>query len=51
MGHISAVYDQSAARVRGLAGNGKTLLAQEYALRFGSAFFGGVQITARDFHG
>ena len=42
IGLISGVYGQSAAQVRGLGGNGKTLLAREYALRFGSAYSGGV---------
>src|SRR4051794_41095926 len=32
----------SVAQVRGLGGVGKTLLAQEYALRFGAAYPGGV---------
>ncbi|MCX5201924.1 toll/interleukin-1 receptor domain-containing protein [Streptomyces sp. NBC_00237] len=31
-----------AVQIRGMAGVGKTLLAQEYALRFGAAFPGGV---------
>jgi hypothetical protein len=39
---ISGVYGQSAAQVRGLGGNGKSLLAREYALRFGPAYPGGV---------
>jgi hypothetical protein len=39
---ISGVYGQSAAQVRGLGGNGKTLLAREYAIRFGPAYPGGV---------
>jgi hypothetical protein len=42
IGLISGVYGQSAAQVRGLGGNGKTLLAREYALRFGPAYPGGV---------
>ena len=39
---ISGVYGAGAAQVRGLGGNGKSLLAREYALRFGSAYPGGV---------
>ena len=35
IGLISGVYGQGAAQVRGLGGNGKSLLAREYALRFG----------------
>jgi hypothetical protein len=42
IGLISGAYGQSAVQVRGLGGNGKSLLAQEYALRFGSAYPGGV---------
>jgi hypothetical protein len=42
IGVISGVYGQSAAQVRGLGGNGKSLLAREYALRFGPAYPGGV---------
>jgi hypothetical protein len=34
IGLISGVYGQGAAQVRGLGGNGKSLLAREYALRF-----------------
>jgi hypothetical protein len=36
------VHGQTAAQVRGLGGNGKSLLAREYAIRFGSAYPGGV---------
>ena len=39
---ITGVYGQSATQVRGLGGNGKSLLAREYAIRFGSAYPGGV---------
>jgi hypothetical protein len=39
---ISGIYGQSAAQVRGLGGNGKSLLAREYAVRFGPAYPGGV---------
>src|SRR6516162_7720919 len=42
IGLISGVYGQGAAQVRGLGGNGKSLLAREYALRFGPAYPGGV---------
>jgi len=42
IGLISGVYGQGTAQVRGLGGNGKTLLAREYALRFGPAYPGGV---------
>jgi TIR domain len=42
MSMISGVYGQSTAQVRGLGGNGKTLLAREYAIRFGPAYPGGV---------
>jgi hypothetical protein len=40
IGLISGVYGQGAAQVRGLGGNGKSLLAREYALRFGPAYPG-----------
>jgi tetratricopeptide (TPR) repeat protein len=33
---------QAAAQLRGMGGNGKSLLAREYAIRFGPAFPGGV---------
>jgi hypothetical protein len=39
---ISNVQGQCVARIRGLGGNGKTLLAREYAIRFGAAYPGGV---------
>jgi hypothetical protein len=39
---ISGVYGQSAAQVRALGGNGKTLLAREYSINFGPAYPGGV---------
>ncbi len=39
---ITGVYGQAAAQVRGLGGNGKSLLAREYAIRFGAAYPGGV---------
>ena len=39
---VSGVYGQTAAHVRGLGGNGKSLLAREYAIRFGPAYPGGV---------
>jgi hypothetical protein len=39
---VSGVYGQTTAQVRGLGGNGKTLLAIEYAIRFGPAYPGGV---------
>ncbi|HEY3456164.1 MAG TPA: tetratricopeptide repeat protein [Bryobacteraceae bacterium] len=39
---ITGVHGQTAAQVRGLGGNGKSLLAREYAIRFGSAYPGGV---------
>jgi len=39
---ITGVHGQAAAQVRGLGGNGKSLLAREYAIRFGSAYPGGV---------
>jgi hypothetical protein len=42
IGLISGIYGQGAAQVRGLGGNGKSLLAREYALRFGPAYPGGV---------
>ena len=42
IGLISGVYGQGAAQLRGLGGNGKSLLAREYALRFGPAYPGGV---------
>jgi tetratricopeptide (TPR) repeat protein len=39
---ISGVFGPAAAQVRGMGGNGKSMLAREYALRFGAAFPGGV---------
>ncbi len=38
----TGVHGQTAAQVRGPGGNGKTLLAREYAILFGSAYPGGV---------
>jgi hypothetical protein len=42
IGIITGVYGQTAAQVRGLGGNGKSLLAREYGIRFGRAYPGGV---------
>jgi hypothetical protein len=42
MSIITGVVGQAAAQVRGLGGNGKSLLAREYAIRFGPAYPGGV---------
>jgi tetratricopeptide (TPR) repeat protein len=42
IGIITGVYGQSAAQVRGLGGNGKSMLAREYSIRFGLAYPGGV---------
>jgi len=42
IGLISGIYGQGTAQIRGLGGNGKSLLAREYALRFGPAYPGGV---------
>src|SRR5436309_3432882 len=39
---LTGVYGQAAAQVRGLGGNGKSLLAREYSIRFGPAYPGGV---------
>ena len=39
---ITGVYGQAAAQVRGLGGNGKSLLAREYNIRFGPAYSRGV---------
>jgi hypothetical protein len=36
------VFGQAAAQLRGMGGNGKSLLAREYAIRFGGAYPGGV---------
>jgi tetratricopeptide (TPR) repeat protein len=42
MSIISGVFGPAAAQVRGMGGNGKSMLAREYAIRFGAAFPGGV---------
>jgi len=42
MSIITGVFGQAAAQVRGLGGNGKSLLAREYAILFGAAYPGGV---------
>lgn len=42
MGLITGLAPGGIAQVTGLAGTGKSLLVQEYALRFGAAFPGGV---------
>jgi hypothetical protein len=39
---ITGVYGQASAQVRGIGGNGKSLLAREYCIRFGQAYPGGV---------
>ena len=39
---VSGVVGQAVVQVRGLGGNGKSLLAREYAIRFGPAFPGGI---------
>ena len=39
---ITGVYGHASAQVRGLGGNGKSLLAREYSIRFGPAYPGGV---------
>ena len=39
---ITGIVGQATAQVRGLGGNGKSLLAREYAIRFGPSFPGGV---------
>lgn len=39
---ITGIYGQPLAQVRGLGGNGKSLLAREYSIRFGPAYPGGV---------
>jgi len=41
-GPITGTATAGAAQIRGLAGMGKTLVAEEYALRFGAAYPGGV---------
>jgi tetratricopeptide (TPR) repeat protein len=42
MSIITGVTGQTAVQVRGLGGNGKSLLAREYSIRFGGAYQGGV---------
>ncbi|MEX2260329.1 MAG: toll/interleukin-1 receptor domain-containing protein, partial [Bryobacteraceae bacterium] len=42
MSIVTGVFGQAAAQVRGLGGNGKSLLAREYAILFGAAYPGGV---------
>lgn len=42
MSIITGMAGQAAAQVRGLGGNGKSLLAREYAILFGAAYPGGV---------
>jgi DnaJ-domain-containing protein 1 len=39
---VTGVYGQATTQVRGLGGNGKSLLAREYSIRFGPAYPGGV---------
>ena len=39
---ITGVYGQAVAEVRSMGGNGKSLLAREYSIRFGPAYPGGV---------
>ena len=39
---ITGDFGQSMAQLRGLGGNGKSLLAREYSIRFGPAYPGGV---------
>jgi hypothetical protein len=39
---VSGQIGQSVAQIVGMPGNGKSLLAQEYAIRFGPAFPGGI---------
>jgi tetratricopeptide (TPR) repeat protein len=39
---ITGQTGQSVAQIVGMPGNGKSLLAQEYAIRFGAAFPGGI---------
>ncbi|MCP5110090.1 MAG: toll/interleukin-1 receptor domain-containing protein, partial [bacterium] len=38
MSVVTGVFGQAAAQVRGLGGNGKSLLGREYAIRFGGAY-------------
>jgi NB-ARC domain len=42
VGQTTGFYGQSIVQIRGLGGNGKSLLAREYAIRFGPAYPGGV---------
>jgi hypothetical protein len=42
VGAISGVLGQDIGQITGLGGIGKSLLAREYAVRFGSAYPGGV---------
>jgi len=42
MSIITGVVGQVLAQVRGMGGNGKSMLAREYAIRFGAAYPGGV---------
>jgi hypothetical protein len=42
MSIITGLFGQAATQVRGMGGNGKSLLAREYAIRFGGAYPGGV---------
>jgi hypothetical protein len=42
MSIITGALGPAAAQVRGMGGNGKSLLAREYAVRFGAAYPGGV---------
>ena len=42
MSIITGVFGSAAAQVRGMGGNGKSMLAREYAIRFGAAYPGGV---------
>jgi len=42
MSVITGTVGQAVARLEGLAGSGKSLLAREYAIRFGPAYPGGV---------
>lgn len=39
---ITGTFGQPLAQIRGLGGNGKTLLAREYAIRFAPAYPGGI---------
>lgn len=42
MSIITGVFGRTASQVCGMGGNGKSMLAREYAIRFGPAFPGGV---------